>query len=194
MLPNKDLKYLIVGYEEISEKKIEAFVVVNENDLRKAYDEIFNDYSATKFDRRELLRMKEEGEIIYLNSTYEIIVKTLALYKEYEDIKILEIFVDLEFTNFDINGDIKKEIEKIVRSAKGLKNKINIKRINYEKKYLKGVEDKMDVQDVFKTLDKQALALETNLELGYKINVKKTSVVRWLNLIDRHEKVIEQYG
>ena len=73
-----------------------------------------------------------------------------------------------------------------------LKNKINILNSNFKIKYkitdkeLK--EDKVtSVTGIEKSLDSQALMLEGNLETGYRIDIKTTSVLRWVNLLETNK-------
>ena len=44
------------------------------------------------------------------------------------------------------------------------------------------------LNNIEKSLDKQCLLLETGLELGYKIEPKTTTMIRWLNLNEAYKQ------
>ena len=77
----------------------------------------------------------------------------------------------------------------IVKKFKMLKNEINVKKLKLDK--LSGAsneDEKPNPEDAIRGLDKVALSLETNLELGYNLNVRKVTVERWVNLISMSEE------
>ena len=80
-----------------------------------------------------------------------------------------------------------KQINKIKSGIDAIRNKLTIKEANFKKKY--GYDAaKEDEEDLFVILDRQALQLERGLEVGYRIDIKKTSIIRWMNLLKMAEE------
>ena len=118
---------------------------------------------------------------------YSIASRVLEIYNESSEIEVLEVFPSLgyEFNKFELVGP---QIDKILRALIGVKNSIRIKEINFKKLYkIIDDEEEEEANDLIADLDAKALSLESELELGYKINVKKTSILRWTNLNNRSE-------
>lgn len=176
-----DLRYLIKGYDEDTNSSVEY---KSDKALAVILKEIVKQYTILTNDKKTMKLKKMEYELIFLTGRYNLILKVLGIYKECKMVEVLDVLNDLEVP-FSASGDIGKQIDKAIQITKGLKNKINIKQLNFKK--LSGIKDddkdKQDPNDVMASLDKTALLLETNLELGYRVDVKKTSAERWVNLL-----------
>ncbi len=185
----QDFRYLIKGYDEDIDKS-EYSEYRADMKLKKLMEDILEEYSVLIRDKKSLRLRKMEWELIYLVGQHQLILKVLKIFTDSKINEVLEILNDLEIP-FDINKPIGKQIDSAIMFSKRLKNKINIKRINFKR--LSGVKDgdnekQTDPDDVINSLDKTALSLETNLELGYQLDIKKTNMERWENLIEMNRK------
>ncbi len=182
---NNDCRFLIVGYDE--DEDAEKFESYRENEeLQKLLKSLSEEYAVLIFDKKAMKMKKINYTISYLVGKYNIATKIVDIYLESKEPKVLLLLNDLGF-NIDLEKDIDKQIKGVVKKFKMLKNEINVKKVNLEK--LAGTkEDKQDPEDAIRSLDKVALSLETNLELGYNINVRKVTVERWVNLISMSEE------
>jgi KaiC/GvpD/RAD55 family RecA-like ATPase len=186
-----DLIYLIVNVNDSTDDQVNKYVEKNINDLTIKFNKIEEEYKAITFDKKELSKQKELARMIYLESQHNAIVKVLNLYIETNEILVLDILNELG-CKFDKSNDINKQLKSANRVIMNLKNKINILNSNFKIKYkitnkeLK--EDKVtSVTGIEKSLDSQALMLEGNLETGYRIDIKTTSVLRWVNLLETNK-------
>jgi KaiC/GvpD/RAD55 family RecA-like ATPase len=186
-----DLIYLIVNVNDSTDDQVNKYVEKNINDLTIKFNKIEEEYKAITFDKKELSKQKELARMIYLESQHNAIVKVLNLYIETNEILVLDILNELG-CKFDKLNDINKQLKSANRVIMNLKNKINILNSNFKIKYkitnkeLK--EDKVtSVTGIEKSLDSQALMLEGNLETGYRIDIKTTSVLRWVNLLETNK-------
>ena len=177
-----DLRYLIKGYDEdlpsYSEYK-------TSKELGELLKEIVKGYAVLTNDKKTMRLKKMEYELMFLKGRYNLIIKVLNIYKDCKMVEVLDVLNDLEVP-FDANKPTSEQIDFAIKKSKGIKNKINIKEINFKK--LSGIKDgdeqeKQDPNDAMRSLDKTALLLETNLELGYRVDVKGTTAERWVNLL-----------
>jgi len=158
--------------------------------LAKTLQDLVKEYAVLTRDKKTMKLKKMEYELIFMTGRYNLITKILNIYNECKMVEVLEVLNDLEVP-FHADRPIGKQIDNAILQAKRLKNKINIKRINFKK--ASGVkddsdEDKQTPDEVIQGLDKIALALETNLELGYRVDVRNTAVERWINLLSMSDK------
>lgn len=189
-----DLIYLIVNVNDSEDDQVNKYVEKNINELTIKFNKIEEEYKAITFDKKELSKQKELGRMIYLESQHNAIVKVINLYIETKEILVLDILNELG-CKFDKLKNINKQLKSANRIIMNLKNKINILNSNFKIKYkitdqeLK--EDKItSVTGIEKSLDSQALMLEGNLETGYRIDIKTTSVLRWVNLLETNKSKI----
>jgi len=189
-----DLIYLIVNLNDSEDDQVNKYVEKNINELTIKFNKIEEEYKAITFDKKELSKQKELGRMIYLESQHNAIVKVINLYIETKEILVLDILNELG-CKFDKLKNINKQLKSANRIIMNLKNKINILNSNFKIKYkitdqeLK--EDKItSVTGIEKSLDSQALMLESNLETGYRIDIKTTSVLRWVNLLETNKSKI----
>jgi len=191
---NHKTEYIIKDFEKLDEIKTQKFLENNQLLIEDAIENLINEYEVIVFNEKQLKQYKEEAEIKVLQATFEIAILTLNSWDTYKNIEVLYILNDLGF-NFDDKKDIQKQVDSFKIKARNMQNKINIKNVWYKKKYDLTLEQSKSVKSekigIFKNLDSQALSLETNLELGYKINIKECSVVRWHNYMSLNISRIE---
>jgi len=183
---NKDFRYLIRNFNEDDEDSYLEYR--HDSDLMTIYAELVKEHKVLTDDIKSLRRSKADFEISELKLRYSIASRLLDIYNESSEIEVLECFPDLgyAFNKFELVGP---QLDSILKALIGLKNTIKIKEVNFKHKYKISDEEEDDDEsyDLIKDLDAKALSLEAELELGYKINVKKTSILRWTNLINRSE-------
>ena len=101
------------------------------------------------------------------------------------------ILVLNQFNDFNYKSPIThKNIKQIKTRATSLVNKANIEiaKLKRKAKLNNKTSDESDNDNIEKSLDKQCLLLETGLELGYKIEPKTTTMIRWLNLNEAYKQ------
>lgn len=179
LLKETDLSFIIINHENFKKDKIDKYISENKNELQKKADSIVEEYKILIFNQKEISRKKEEATIIYETAIVYSVGQIIDLYKEYEDDSILKMVNSIEGFSEEMS------LSEIEQKLKILVNKINIKKLNFKKKYrIKENDEAIEDTNVFKNLDFQAIQIEQILELGYKLNIKKTSVLRWVNLLD----------
>jgi len=183
---NKDFRYLIRNFNEEDEDSYLEYK--HDSDLMVIYSDLVREHKVLTNDVKSIRRSKADFEISEMKLRYSIASRVLEIYNESSEIEVLEVFPSLgyEFNKFELVGP---QIDKILRALTGIKNSIKIKEINFKKLYkiIDDDEEEEDTNDLIANLDAKALSLESELELGYKINVKKTSILRWTNLNNRSE-------
>ncbi len=183
-LSEGDYKYLADG------KVNKAFVSKRVKKLKKLGEKIMEEYRRVTFNTKDFKQEKEKFNLLYITSKFETTSKILTIYYETFDLSVLSLLNELGY-QFNEEKEVEPQIEVIVKALKVLKNKINIATINFKKKYNIDATTTEIEGTIFSRLDKQALILETSLELGYRIDIKKTSVIRWENLLKANKEKAE---
>ena len=176
ILSTFDYRYLIKDFFE-EENLYEDF---NETDLGETiFANILKEYTKLTSSLKEVKNYKHKILIKELEFKYDTTTSILNLYNSTSSLEVLWVLGDI---GWKINRDIPygPQIDRITKLCIGLKNKIKIQKINYTKKYEKKSEqNKKNI-----SLSKQAVYLESNLELGYFLDVRKCSVEQWQNYQD----------
>ena len=142
-----------------------------------------------------LIRQKEYSKMINLELRFKIITSVLNLYEETLSFKSLTMLSELGLS-FDESKPILPQIQVAKNRATGFKMKLRIAQANFKTRYklteddLKKEGDRESRTSVEKNLDYQSLLLENNLETGYKIDPKTTSVLRWVNMLEMNEQKV----
>lgn len=191
-----DYKYLISNLKKLSETAVKDYLERNAQGLKKLGGEIEYEYRGLVFNAREFNKQRDIALMMALEVQHNAIVKTVDLYLKTKEIKILDLLNKLDVT-FDKNNPIEPQLKKAKAMVQSLRNQIGIKTASFKAKYkiddTQLAEQKQSqFEDIEKALDSQALSMEANLETGYRINIKKTSVLRWVNLLEANERKIEQ--
>lgn len=167
-----DYRYLIKGYFgniDITIDDAEPF----ENIFKKIVDE----YNLLSTEKIEIKDLKHQILIAEYEFKYITTINILKLYSDYPEIEVLVLLRDIGW-RIDLNKSVGPQIDKITKLCTGLEMKIKIQKVKYSKKYEK--KEKQVASNI--SIDKEALYLESNLELGYYLNPKETSCERWCNL------------
>lgn len=173
ILETFDFRYLIIGYfgdEELYKK-------FDQNKGEEIFDTILKEYNLLTNETIELKNFKKKSQILELEFKYNTTISLLNIYDLSKSKDILFLISEVGWS-IDHDKPYRPQINKIVNLCKGLKNKINIEKINYSNKYQK----KQEHQKKKISLSKEAIYLQNNLELGYFLDIKTCSVETWVNL------------
>jgi hypothetical protein len=176
IIETSDYSYLIKN-----RKKFKAEAESMQNELGRYFMDIIADYSVKTQNFKIFNDFKMQLYIKTIEFEYSLIKSILDLYEKNEDIEILYILDDIGF-NFKECKNLESEIKKAISKCLSLKNKINISIIKQNQSNKKTDEKKEY------NLDLIAFNLERALDLKYSINVKKTTMIRWINLINLSKK------
>lgn len=188
-----DLRYLVKNYDdennklELTQEQKNEFAEIF-NNIYYEYCDITNNFKLKGILQKEILI--QQWSIIHT-----IISNCLMLYEEYGNIlddeskkEILGIINSLDDPKYIIKLDkpFKPQVDRLVNKMKGLKNKIII----YKSKIADSLKSEKAQTKI--DLDRDALYLEKNLELGREINPKTTTLTRWVRMIqmskEKHRK------
>ena len=185
----KNIKYLHKEYYTLSEIEINTKVSLQKNSLLTTFTDIQNEYLALSFTKEQLQDEKSKAKVTYLMGKKQCIDSALLVFSKTYDEEA--IFVLNEFNYFNYKSPITHEnIKQIKTRATSLVNKANIEiaKLKRKAKLNNKTSDESDNDNIEKSLDKQSLLLETGLELGYKIEPKTTTMIRWLNLNEAYKQ------
>lgn len=189
ILKDNDLRFLIKDYDEYNEEEIKLGGV----DLVEAseiFKSILYEYSELTLNRSLMLNYNSQINITKEEFRYSLTEKILNFYTETEDLNVLNMLNNLDW-KLDLNLSIEDQVKNIVNNMRKLKTKISILKLKHEEKFkTKKVEDKKEYVD---KLESEAIALEIALKIAYPIDLKKTSVSKWINMWSVAEKRQKQY-
>ena len=179
-LINNDFRYLIKGYDDQEDNYV---IYKQDVALASIFRSITREYETLIRDRKTLMKAKAFFEIKVLKAKYDLIARILNLYKEVEIIEVLGVLNEIDIPFFS-DREVGPQIDMIINKSKGIKNMIKIKEINFNKRYDNDNENSEELisANIIKSLDQEALGLETFLELGYKVDIKETTMTRWINM------------
>ena len=192
-----NLKYFIRDYIDLDKGQVSKFISKNEEKIESLVLKIEEEYKSLTFNKNELTKQKEFARMMFIETKHNIIISILKIYSETKKFYVLEVLGEFNIF-FDEKKDIIPQLEKVKNICIGLKNTLNIKTYNFKIKYNINDDDfeenkKYNSDGIEKSLDNQALVLESNLETGYRIDTKKTSIIRWVNLLESNEmKLLQQ--
>jgi len=152
----------------------------NNEVLKNTFYSILSEYNEMTQNKKVIKSYKSQlrFDLIYLE--YELCKSNLELYEATRDLEFLELLNDFNW-GFDRTKNINEQLKKFITKLKRLKMKVQILKIKHEKKF---------EQNNHSSLDSRALSLERILNLSYNIDVKKTSVERWVNINELAKQVI----
>jgi len=178
ILLNKDLRFLIKDFDEYDNEDL----VLSSKEicvLQDAYKKIIYEYSELTSNNSVISRYKSEFKISELIFIYENSIKLIEMYSEYKDINLLKLLNKLSF-NFNEENGINTELNRITKSIRALKTKIDILKLKHKEKFEKeNHKTDSDVKYVNR-LEHEAIALELSLKLNYSLNLKTLSTSKWV--------------
>ena len=179
-----DLRYLIKGYDGEKKRKIRKR---QQKRLEEAWESILNEYAGLTYNKEVQLNFRAQAKLIRLRLKYVVVSETLRLYDTYGDSVVLKLLCDVGM-KFSPDEPIEPQVKRIRGQVKGLKMKVKIAEANYEKRFKK-TREKIKIN-----LEKQALILEVNLGIKSGIEVRNTSVTRWIMITQLNEEKTKEYG
>ena len=173
----------IFNFFELVRTKDFKFLFKKEVNLDKYYEEelfkllmdIFLEYNEITENKKLLQELQAKLDIEYMQARYEISKHLLSIYLETGDINVLFGLKEFKWI-IDTSKNIMPQVKRITKSLIGLKNQINIKKINFVKRFQKQTKE---TQPNF-NLDRSIISLEVGIPLNYKINVHKDSIKRYV--------------
>ena len=169
----------------------EDFKYDNDEDLDNIFKTIYYKYCVLIGDNNQTTKMRKEAYIKEKEAEMKFVNTSMLFYMESGN----EDFITLLNSAFpsysiDLKKDISVQVERNIRKLKGLRNKINIKKIDYAKRYKKeGNEPKKELD-----ADAEAILLENALELKYSIDVDSISLGKWCKMINLARKKAKKHG
>lgn len=168
-----DLRYMIQDY-------IEGEIELTTDEQVKAYGlfkDILSEYFFLTNDKKVEKNLRLEEKITSLEFKRDIALKIIELYnmsQEDDSYEILKTVLNLGF-KLEENLSIEDQIKSVNFQIKLLNNKINLNKIALDG-YKKDSKDKKD------DIETAAINLEVALKLSYQIDIRKTSLHRWICL------------
>ena len=181
LVRTKDFKFLF--------KKEVDLDKYDEEELFKLLMDIFLEYNEITENKKLLQELQAKLDIEYMQARYEISKHLLSIYLETGDINVLFGLKEFKWT-IDTSKNIMPQVERITKSLIGLKNQINIKKINFVKRFQKQTKE---TQPNF-NLDRSVISLEIGIPLSYKINIHKDSIKRyvyWHKALEDKQKLLK---
>jgi hypothetical protein len=172
ILETEDYTYLIKKREKFLSKLSE----VKKLKLQEVFKNIISEhaYKTNNFKLFNDIKKKLEYE-------FDLINAVIKIFEKYEEVEVLWVLDDMGF-NFKNCDSIINELNKAIMRCKALKNKININKIKYNKA------NKKSSEEPDYNMDAVALSLERALDMNYRLDIKKLSMLRWVNLINLSKK------
>ena len=189
ILNTGDSRALIYDFDIYDDN--EDFKYDGDEDLDDIFKTIYYKYCVLIGDNNQITKMRKEAYIKEKEAEMKFVNTSMLFYMESEN----EDFITLLNSAFpsysiDLKKDISVQVERNIRKLKGLRNKINIKKIDYTKRYKKeGNEPKKELD-----ADAEAILLENALELKYSIDVDSISLGKWCKMINLARKKAKKHG
>lgn len=175
IIDTNDYRFMIKDYEPEEERPIE----IGESkslELAELFKGIVAEYSELTMNQKVLADYNKQILIEYLEFEYNTCVQILELYQEFDSFEVVVLL--REFGHQVEAESLEANLKKINNKLKGLKNKIRIHKINYAKK----LDNKKNKSK--RDLVRDAMSYEQILDLKYSIDIKNTSVKKWLTIED----------
>lgn len=176
---------MIVGYSDLDDVLLSSEKLI---ELEDVFKDIMSEYAELTANKNVIKNYKLQFLITFLEFKYKVCTEAIASYFETDHLETLLIVNEYEDLKIDEKKDFGTEFNKLVSKVKSLKNRIRIHKINYEKK------NKKNNKAIKFNLDREALSLEMSLKLSHSIEVTKTTVERWINMIELSKEREESYG
>ena len=182
-LETGNLLFLLVDYDEFSESNDNPEQQLL-NELAQAFHDMLHEYSELTNNRKFILNYVSLINIENEKFKYNCIKKTLEFYDEFKDKKIFTVLEGLKI-NFNEKADLNLEVSKLISLANRLKTKIDMMIFKYELKY----KPKNNSKESKSNLEEEAISLAMILKLSYSIDIRTTSVVKWVSMNNLAKKI-----
>lgn len=191
----KSPEYLIIDYDKHTKEEVVFYLNQNSDTIDKDIASLIQDFDDLTYEKERLNKANEQSRIDSMLEDKDTIELMLDLFGDTYDPKYLKLIDKIKGFSYDEYEDEETQLKKIKKNLKLLGNKIRLAKSKYETKYKIEEVEKIeeDEKSLYVELDKQAMSLSSNLELGHSLDVKKVNVVRWYNYIDANEKRAEYF-
>jgi hypothetical protein len=188
IIETDEYRYLIINYDDENDEVILTDDQTNE--LKDIFEDIYFEYCELTHNHKLKATMKKQYLIAEWGMIYNLITSCLNLYKDHKEINCLLIINELKEKSYIIDEKlpIEPQVTSLIKKMKALKNKIKIFKI----KMVNQVKD--DKEEVKFDLDKQAIYLESNLELKREIDPETTTLSKWVKMIQISKEKSLRYG
>ena len=149
------------------------------------FQNILEEYTELTSNRKALVNIRMQIQIKQYEYERDVLQATIDLYAQYKEEYIFEIFEEFGYKKSE-KESIDNYLKRIISRIKSLNNKIRINKEKYSQKFKKAE------KEIKRNLDEEALILEMNLKLGREIDVKKTSVKKWVTLVNISKEKSEE--
>lgn len=161
-----------------------------DEDLEEVFYDIYYKYCELIKDEKTLSMLNKKKYILDKQTEYSIVSNILNVFKETEDLRVLYILNSLDNYSIDMSKNLNPQISSIIRKLKLLKNRINLKTIQFDKRYKnkleKNTKSKIDVY-------LQCSELELALDLKYPLDPYETTLVKWCSMINLAKAKSKRY-
>lgn len=184
ILETNDLRFLLKDYDHEEDSK--PLKMSDEMLLSSIFKVILKEYSYLSGAKEIMRKMKSQFYIKELEIKITIIEELLDIFVKFGESTQLVLLNDLDLgIRFDEGGNEDKKVLSIKSKLSGLKTKLRLKKNTYEAKYKP--KENVSSNSIFKT----AIQISRALELGFVIDLKKTSVASWLYYLEECKKLSE---
>ena len=149
------------------------------------FQNILEEYTELTSNRKALQNIRMQIRIQQYEYERGILQSTIDLYAEHKEEILFEVFEEFGYKKSE-KESIDNYLKRIISRVKSLNNKIRIEKEKYSQKFKKAE------KEIKRNLDEEALILEMNLKLGREIDVKKTSVKKWVTLVNISKQKSEE--
>lgn len=189
-IDKKDLRYLIKSYEKKYlfkglELKLTEEELKHLNDKFHAISKEFNSQNVTKNMMKEL---QSNTEIEHLTYKREILLKCLELFETFNEVGVLNILNEIGIA-FDESKNIEQQVKGYVSQVKFFNNRIKLLKVKHDRQFNKTKSS--EPTGYIEAVNKKAIYISLNLGLNNIIDLKKTTLTTWSNLLKIDEARIE---
>lgn len=183
IIDNSDFLFLVKGYSEYDDDVIEGY---KENEAFLIFQKILEEYSLLTSNKEVLVGLNMQIHISEMTYERNLYKNVMSVFHETKDFSIVYLLSDLGFS-IKPTENAEDLLKRLLSHIKRLNNKIRIKKINYSNRFKKNKEQ------IKSDLEKEAIMLELNLELGREIDTHKTSVSKWVKMINISKERSREY-
>lgn len=184
LLKTKDLSLLLEEGEKIKD--------FDDKELLDVMFNIMTEYNSITENKKLMQEYKQTLDIEFLEVKYNLSKELISLYNNDNQIDFLIALKEFDW-KINLNDPIKPQLDRIIKSLVGLKNKINIRKINFVKKFKREHNNNTTNFD----LDQAVVNLEVGIPLSYKIDIHKDSIKKYVYLVkslENKNKALENNG
>jgi hypothetical protein len=188
IIETDDLRYLTKKFDiENSKLKLSNDDIAI---LSSIWEEIYFEYCEITSNHKLKSILKKQCLIQEWETIYYVVTECINIFDVYGTKESLDLINRLNDKKYQINLDkpLGIQLNKLDNKMKGLKNKIKIFKI----KLVNSVKE--DKEEVKNNLERDALYLERNLDLKRAIDISKTPIKTWVQMIELSKEKAKEYG